>query len=268
MAFHLYEDVLETTTTTGTGDLILAGAVTGYRAFSSQYANADTLFYSVYDGTNFEHGIGTYNSGANSITRTTVLRSTNSNAAVNFPTGSKNIGCAPLGVAMESLVTPASTGSPRKTGNATWAFDAAGQFANTTATNDNASAGNLGEYQTATSGSAVTLTSGGAVALVSLTLTAGDWEVGGSVQINVPSFTSSYSISLSTTNAGAYAWPADGASLLIPNGTLPVNTTGAFFIGAQRQSLSGATTIYMNVTRSAAGNTHTASGFIRARRVR
>lgn len=103
MAFKLYEDVWETTTGTGTGDLVLAGAVTGFYTFSSQYANADTCHYSINDGTNREVGLGTYNSGANSLTRTTVYRSTNSNNAVNWGAGTKQVMVAPLGYIFEQL---------------------------------------------------------------------------------------------------------------------------------------------------------------------
>lgn len=86
MAFKLFDRVKETSTSTGTGDLNLAGAVSQFQAFSARYSNTDTFYYCIQDqsGTQWETGKGTYNSGANSITRTTVQESTNSNAAVNF----------------------------------------------------------------------------------------------------------------------------------------------------------------------------------------
>jgi hypothetical protein len=76
--------VKETSTTAGTGDLVLAGAVAGFQAFSALCANADTIFYAIYGATAWEVGYGTYNSGANSITRTKVLASSNAGALVNF----------------------------------------------------------------------------------------------------------------------------------------------------------------------------------------
>lgn len=124
MAFHLYEDTWETTTTTGTGAKTLAGAVSGWRAFSAQYANGDTLWYSMFDGTNFEMGLGTFASSANTITPTTVYRSTNANAAVSWGAGVKQITVSPLGVVLETLFTPGQTGYPHRTADNTWAFTA------------------------------------------------------------------------------------------------------------------------------------------------
>ncbi len=97
MAFITADGVLETTTTSGTGAITLAGAVTGYRAFSSVMSAsntpADTCFYAIREvdsnGTptgNFEYGIGTY-SAASTLTRTTVLGGSNGTSAVNFGSG-------------------------------------------------------------------------------------------------------------------------------------------------------------------------------------
>lgn len=95
---HISEDrVLETSTTTGTGNLTLAGAVTGYRTFASVMATSDTCLYAVWavnaSGTptgEWEGGIGTY-SATNTLTRTTVLESSNAGAAVNFSAGTKYV---------------------------------------------------------------------------------------------------------------------------------------------------------------------------------
>jgi len=91
---HISEDrIKETTTTTGTGAVALAGAVTGFRAFSSVMTSpSDTCYYAIVDNTAgaWETGLGTY-SAANTLTRTTVLRSSNSNAAVSFAAGSKDV---------------------------------------------------------------------------------------------------------------------------------------------------------------------------------
>ena len=96
---HITEDrVLETSTTTGTGALTLAGAVTGFRAFGSVMTSpSDTCWYSLWavdsNGNatgDFEEGLGTY-SGANTLTRTTVLRSSNANAVVTLAAGTKYV---------------------------------------------------------------------------------------------------------------------------------------------------------------------------------
>ena len=93
MALIIADRVKETTTTTGTGAISLAGAATNFRAFSSVMSNADTTYYAIIDDTNnaFEIGLGTYASSGNTITRTTVLTSSNSNNAVDFGSGSKDV---------------------------------------------------------------------------------------------------------------------------------------------------------------------------------
>ena len=47
MAFKLFDRVQETSTTTGTGDFTLSGAVTGFRTFASRYSTGDTLYYGI-----------------------------------------------------------------------------------------------------------------------------------------------------------------------------------------------------------------------------
>lgn len=100
---HVSEDrVVESTTTTGTGALVLAGALTGFRSFGSVCSVSDTLWYSLWavDGSGnatgvYEEGLGTY-SATNTLTRTTVLRSSNSNAAVSLAAGTAYVGIGSL----------------------------------------------------------------------------------------------------------------------------------------------------------------------------
>lgn len=96
---HLTEDrVLETSTSTGTGTFALAGAITGFRTFASVLAVSDTCWYYI-EGVDanglatgeWEAGLGTY-SATNVLTRTTVQRSSNANAAVTFSAGTKRVG--------------------------------------------------------------------------------------------------------------------------------------------------------------------------------
>tara|TARA_S200002703_G_scaffold15916_1_gene13527 strand:+ start:754 stop:1416 length:663 start_codon:yes stop_codon:yes gene_type:complete len=93
MALVLKDRVKETTTTTGTGAISLGGAVTNFQAFSAVLSDGDTTYYAIVDTTNtaFEVGLGTYASGGNTLTRTTILESSNSGSAVNFLAGSKNV---------------------------------------------------------------------------------------------------------------------------------------------------------------------------------
>jgi hypothetical protein len=91
MALIVADRVQETTNTTGTGAYTLGGAVAGFQTFASEVSNADTVYYSVTDNVNFEVGLGTYASSGGTITRTTVFTSSNSNNAVNWGVGTKNI---------------------------------------------------------------------------------------------------------------------------------------------------------------------------------
>ena len=94
MAFVLKDRVKETTTTTGTGTVTLAGAVSGYQSFSA-IGNANTTYYTIAgQGTSeWEVGIGTYTSSGTTLSRDTVLASSNSGSLVNFSAGTKDVFC-------------------------------------------------------------------------------------------------------------------------------------------------------------------------------
>ena len=83
MAFVLKDRVRETTITTGTGTITLAGAVTGFQTFTSVLSNSDETYYCITDGTNFEVGKGTFTSSGTTLARDTVLESSNSGNKVN-----------------------------------------------------------------------------------------------------------------------------------------------------------------------------------------
>lgn len=88
---HISEDrVLESAVGVATTAFTLAGAVAGFRTFASQMATNDTCWYAAWavdaNGTptgQFENGLGTL-TAATTLTRTTVLESSNANAAVTF----------------------------------------------------------------------------------------------------------------------------------------------------------------------------------------
>ena len=90
MAFVLADRVKETTTTTGTGTVTLAGAVSGFQSFAA-IGNANTTYYTIAAGTEWEVGLGTYTSSGTTLSRDVVYSSSNSNAAVNFSAGTKNV---------------------------------------------------------------------------------------------------------------------------------------------------------------------------------
>ena len=95
MALVLNDRVKETTTTTGTGTFTLAGAVTGFETFGAGIGDSNTTYYAVTlpGSAEFEVGLGTLNSDSSTLARTTVISSSNSDAAVNFSSGTKTIFC-------------------------------------------------------------------------------------------------------------------------------------------------------------------------------
>lgn len=92
MAFIQSDRVKESATTTGTGSFTLAGAASGFKTFASRCSVSDTFYYAIVNASvgEWEVGYGTY-SGANTLARTTVLRSSNSDAAVSFSAGTKDV---------------------------------------------------------------------------------------------------------------------------------------------------------------------------------
>lgn len=91
----LYADrVLETSTTTGTGALTLAGAVTGYQTFVDGIGDGNTCYYCVTDGTDWEVGRGTVTYGSSdTLSRDTVLSSSNNGNVVSWAAGTRNVFC-------------------------------------------------------------------------------------------------------------------------------------------------------------------------------
>lgn len=113
MALILADRVLETSTTTGSGNFTLAGAITGFRAFSAVCANNDTAYYYIsgVDGSGvptaeWETGLGTWGTG-NLLTRTTVQASSNAGSAVNFSAGTKRVAISLTAGSLKAIVAPA-----------------------------------------------------------------------------------------------------------------------------------------------------------------
>jgi hypothetical protein len=120
MALVINDRVKETSTTTGTGTLNLAGAETGYESFVSGVGTGNTTYYAIElnSANEWEVGIGTVTSGSpDTLARTTIISSSNSDAAVNFSAGTKNVFCtlpakktiSPVMDATTFVVTHAST---------------------------------------------------------------------------------------------------------------------------------------------------------------
>jgi hypothetical protein len=92
MAFILADRVKETTTTTGSGTITLLGASTGYQSFAA-IGDANSTYYTIagQTGSEWEVGIGTYTSSGTTLSRDTVLASSNSGSLVTFSAGTKDV---------------------------------------------------------------------------------------------------------------------------------------------------------------------------------
>ena len=96
MALVINDRVKETSTTIGTGTFDLAGASDDFESFVSGIGNGNTTYYCITNtGSNeFEVGIGTVTDAApDTLSRDTIISSSNSDAAVNFSAGTKNVFC-------------------------------------------------------------------------------------------------------------------------------------------------------------------------------
>ena len=90
MALALKDRVQETGTANTTVSFTLSGAVTGFQAFSV-VGDTNTTYYAATDASgNWEVGIGTYSTTGPTLTRTTILSSSNSGIAVTF-SGAVNV---------------------------------------------------------------------------------------------------------------------------------------------------------------------------------
>ena len=92
MALVLQDRVKETSTTSSTGTFTLAGASTGFQSFAA-VGNGNTTYYAIVSQTltEWEVGIGTYTLSGTTLSRTTVLASSNGGSLVNFSAGTKDV---------------------------------------------------------------------------------------------------------------------------------------------------------------------------------
>ena len=96
MALIVNDRVKETSTTTGTGTLNLAGAEQGYESFVSGIGTTNTTFYAIENNSagEFEVGIGTVTDASpDTLSRDTIISSSNSDSAVNLSSGTKDVFC-------------------------------------------------------------------------------------------------------------------------------------------------------------------------------
>ena len=96
MALVLDDRVKETSTTTGTGTLDLSGAVSGFQTFVAGIGDGNTTYYAIVnrDEAEWEVGVGTItDASTDTLARTTVISSSNSDSATNFSAGTKDVFC-------------------------------------------------------------------------------------------------------------------------------------------------------------------------------
>jgi len=94
MALVLDDRVRETSSTTGTGTLNLGGAVGGFQTFVAGVGDGNTTYYAIVHRTEdeWELGVGTVTDATtDTLARTTVISSSNSDSAVDFSAGTKDV---------------------------------------------------------------------------------------------------------------------------------------------------------------------------------
>ncbi len=136
MALVVKDRVKETSATTGTGTLTLAGATTGFQSFAT-IGNGNTTYYTIYDPVTgaWEVGIGTYTASGTTLSRDTVLASSNAGALVNLGAGDKSVWCDyPAGKAVYYDATGTLT-IPSNLSFSTVGSRITGDFSNATVSN-------------------------------------------------------------------------------------------------------------------------------------
>jgi hypothetical protein len=94
MALIVHDRVKETSTSIGTGTFNLDGAEDSFETFVSGIGSGNTTYYCIFGGTEFEVGLGTVTSGTpDTLSRDTVITSSNGDALVNFSAGDKQVFC-------------------------------------------------------------------------------------------------------------------------------------------------------------------------------
>jgi hypothetical protein len=103
MTLSVADRVKETSTTTGTGNLTLAGAVSQFQSCNTAFGLNVYFQYAIVGqtGTEWEAGLG-YLSGTTTLVRDRVYSSSNSNALVSLSAGTKDVFCTLLA---EEVVT-------------------------------------------------------------------------------------------------------------------------------------------------------------------
>ena len=244
MALVIKDRVQETTTTTGTGTVTLAGAVSGFQSFSV-IGDGNTTFYSIVGGTQWELGIGTYTSSGTTLSRDTILESSTGGSAVNFSSGTKTVFCtypAERSVYVEgSSIVPGATATLPVSSGGTGSNTATFSGANITSLNaSNISSGLLAVANGGTNNAFFTV-SGPASSAKTYTFPNENMSVG---YRNVPPVgTKTGSYTLATGDVGEYVQVGSGGSITIPDATFAEGDAISIF-----NNTSGNVTVTCSIT--------------------
>jgi hypothetical protein len=110
---YFADRVKDTTTTTGTGNITLSGtAPTGFQSFNAAFGTSIYFYYCIEGGSEWEVGLG-HLSASTTLVRDVIYNSTNSNNAVNFSSGTKNVFCTiparNIAEKKQTIIKPVST---------------------------------------------------------------------------------------------------------------------------------------------------------------
>jgi len=261
MPLVVADRVRETTTTTGTGTITLAGAVPGYQSFSV-VGNANTTYYTINVDNQWEVGIGTYLGAGPTLSRDTVLESSNAGALVNFAAGTKDV----------FLTYPAER-SVYQDGSAIAAGSAVLPIANggTNATTAGAALTSLGAYAasnpsgfTSNTGTVTSVSGTGTVSGLTLTgsiTTSGSLTLGGTLALTSGQVTTALGFTpYSDANPSGYLSTVNLATNV--TGTLPVANggTGATTLTANNVLLGNGTSALQAVAPGTNGNVLVSNG--------
>jgi len=91
MALIVKDRVKETTTTVGTGSILLDGASAGFQSFDA-IGDGNTTYYAITSGNDYEVGLGTYTASGTTLSRDTVLESSNAGSKITL-SGTSDVFC-------------------------------------------------------------------------------------------------------------------------------------------------------------------------------
>ena len=140
-----------------------------------------------------------------------------------------------------------------------------------TSTNDNAAAGDVGEYVTSINVTGVALGNGTVVNITSITLSAGDWDISGYAGFTAAAATTIpfFEANICTTSA-SFGSPVEAgtATVLETVSGFGANSVNDVALPVARGSFAVSTTVFLNVEVTFSAGSANGQGRLRARRMR